>query len=116
MNRGQRRARWLAQHRDAMRETSVTPRSVVDAPDLPTRGKVHIEELVLHGFPASSAQAIGEATRQEMTHDLRDRGLGPQMIHDAKLVRANSFQLSPNAQPKSIGALVARAVCGGAKR
>lgn len=116
MNRGERRAYWLTQHREAMRGTAVTPRSALNANGLPSRGKVHIGELVLHGFPAASAQAIGEATQQEMTRELRDHGLAPQMIHDATHVMANSFQLPPSAQPKAIGALVAKAVCGGSKR
>ena len=88
----------------------------MNANAFPARGKVHIEELVLHGFPAASAQAIGEATRQEMTRELRDHGLAPGMVHDATHVTANSFQLPPSAQPNSIGALVARAVFGGSKR
>ena len=116
MNRGRRRARWLAQHRSAMRGTSVPPGSVKNGHSVPPHGKVHIEELVLHGFPVASAQAIGEATRQEITRELRVRGLPPQMIRDATHVKANSFQLPPGAQPKAIGALVAKAVYGGSKR
>jgi hypothetical protein len=116
MNRGQRRARWLAQHRNAMQGTSGPPRSLMNAHAVPSTGRVHIEELVLHGFPTASAQAIGEATRQEMTRELRVRGLPTQMIRDATHVKANSFQLPPGAQPKAIGALVAKAVYGGSKR
>ncbi len=116
MNRGQRRASWLAQHRDAMRSTSMPPRSVRGAHGVPSSGKVQIEELVLHGFPAASAQAIGEATRQELTRELMLCGLPPQMTRDANHLKTDSFQLPQGAQSKAIGALVAKAVYGGSKR
>jgi hypothetical protein len=116
MNRGQRRAHWLAQHRSAMPGTRVPPRSVMNAHGVAPPARIYIEELVLHGFPAASAQAIGEATRQEMTRELTVGGLPPQMIRDATHVEANSFRMPHGAQPKVIGTLVAKAIYGGSKR
>src|SRR5438874_12999598 len=95
MNRGQRRARWLAQHRYMTRTTPVAPHLIANEQTAasasitraPSAGKIHIEELVLHGFPTASAHAIGEATQQELTRVLTVRGLPGQMTRDATRVR-----------------------------
>lgn len=116
MNRGQRRARWLAQHRNAMRGADAASRSVMNTHVPSSSGRVHIEELVLHGFPAASGQSIGEATQQELRQVLTVRGLPPQMTGDTTHVDGGSFQLPPSTKPKAIGALLAKAVYGGWKR
>src|SRR6266404_4031102 len=102
MNRGQRRALWLAQHRNAMRDAGVAPRSLtntnvplsksVSSPStIMTSGRVHIEELVLHGFPAASGQSIGDATQEELRQVLTVRGLPAQMTQDTTNLSARGF-------------------------
>jgi hypothetical protein len=116
MNRGQRRASWLAQHRNAIRATRGAPGSGLNGRGASSSSQVHVEELVLHGFPPASGYSIGDATQQELIRILTTRGLPSQMTQDTTRVSAGSFQLPPGAQPKAIGALVAKAVYGGSKR
>jgi hypothetical protein len=40
---------------------------------------LHIEELVLAGFPAGSRHAIGDALQRELTRLLREGGVGAQL-------------------------------------
>ena len=83
---------------------------------VPFSGQLHIEELVLHGFPITFGHAIGDAAQQELTRVLATRGMPAQMMQDTTHAGARSFQLPPDAKPKAIGALVANAVFGGRKR
>ena len=106
MNRGQRRASWLVQHRNAIRAARGAPGSGLNARGVSSSGQVHVEELVLHGFPAASGHSIGDATQQELIRMLTTRGLPAQMMQDTTHVSAGSFQLPPGAKPKAIGALV----------
>ena len=115
MNRGQRRASWLVQHRNEIGAARAAPGSFLNARG-GSLGQVHIEELVLHGFPTASGHSIGDATQQELMRMLTARGLPAQMTQDTTHVSASSFQLPPGAKPGAIGALVAKAVYGGSKR
>ena len=131
MNRGERRAHWLARHRTGMRGTRAASQGPVTArrapgsalhenvPQAPARSvRLHIDELVLHGFPAGSRYSIGDATQQELTRLLTERGVPPRMARSGETVRidAGSFQVAQGASPNLIGALVATAVYGGPKR
>jgi hypothetical protein len=146
MNRGERRAEWLAQHRSTLMQTRDAPqtsgsasRAATSAPretvsqaakNVPQVAKnvpqaftassvrVHIEELVLHGFPANSRYSIGDATRQELTRLLAERGVPERMVNPGATARvdAGSFQMRQGARPHVIGALVACAVYGDSKR
>ncbi len=140
MNRGQRRAEWLAAHRSKLSETraappqtsgvarragTVAPREHIseaskNAPQAfaASSVRVHIEELVLHGFPANSRYSIGDATQQELTRLLNERGVPQRMSKTGETARvdAGSFQVKQGARPNAIGALVANAVYGDSKR
>jgi hypothetical protein len=140
MNRGQRRAEWLAAHRSKLSGTRVAPqqtsgvagqtRAFAPREHMPEASKnapqasaapsvrVHIEELVLHGFPANSRYSIGDATQQELTRLLTERGVPQRMSEAGETARVNagSFQVKQDARPNVIGALVANAVYGDSKR
>jgi hypothetical protein len=129
MNRGQRRAQWLAAHRSNLRGTRAAPqtsgiagRTATLAPreNVPQASsvRVHIDELVLHGFPAGSRHAIGDATQQELTRLLTERGVPQRMSEPRETARvdAGSFQVRQGARPNVIGSLVANAVYGNTKR
>ena len=131
MNRGQRRARWLAQHGSNLMGTRVTPQTSDIAGRAATGAtrenvprasassvRLHIDELVLHGFPAGSRYAIGDATQRELTRLLTERGVPQRMSEPCETARvdAGSFQVGQGARPNVIGALVAKAVYGDSKR
>lgn len=140
MNRGQRRAEWLAAHRSKLSGTRAAPPQNIsgdaeraatfarrehmpeaskNAPRVSASSvRVHIDELVLHGFPANARYSIGDATQQELARLLTERGVPQRMAEAGETARVNagSFQVKQGATPNVIGALVAGAVYGDSKR
>jgi hypothetical protein len=80
--------------------------------------ELHIEELVLHGFPSSDRHRIGEALQRELTRLFMDEQTPPALAKSAEIERLNggSFQTTATARPEATGAQVARAVFGGLRR
>jgi hypothetical protein len=120
MNRGQRRAGWLARHRQGASGTAPLPLSGQGPQGRiagPAAVRLHIEELVLHGFAPADRHAIGDAVQQELTRLLREHGVAALLARGGETERldAGSFPLAPDARPQVIGAGVARAVHGGTK-
>jgi hypothetical protein len=114
MNRAQRRASWLAQHRHA--STRETGASWDGGGTGPAVVRLHIEELVLHGFAPSDRHAIGDAVHQELTRLLVEQGVPALLTRGGETERiAGSFPVAPGARPQVIGARVAEAVYGGTK-
>lgn len=107
MNRAQRRSNWLASHRQASRNSAPAgPQS--SASTL----RLHISELVLHGFPSPSRYSIAESAKVQLTTLLTDRGVPTEFrtTGEQSFIDAGSFPLGPNAHPDAIGSLVARAI------
>jgi len=74
--------------------------------------ELHINELVLHGFPRGDRHRIAEAIRQELQKQLGVRGLPDALarqVHVAHL-NAGAIQAQPGGNPEHIGMQVARAV------
>ena len=76
---------------------------------------LHIEELVLHGFPTGDRQRIGEALRRELTRLFIEGRTPPALAKSTEIDRLNggSFQTTGTARPEATGTQVARAVFGG---
>jgi hypothetical protein len=75
---------------------------------------LHIEELVLHGFPSGDRHRIGEALQRELAR-LFTEGRTPSVLtRSAAIDRLNggTFQMTGTARPEATGAQVARAVFG----
>ncbi len=89
--------------------TPVAPRANVE---------LHIEELVLHGFPAGARHTIGDAVRRELARLLAEGGISPTLTSAGKVPRVDggAFQMAPDATPDAIGARVAQAIHGGLRR
>ena len=107
MNRAERRAQLRDQNR--ARLAGATPNRAI---------ALHIQELVLHGFPLQARHAIGDATQQELTRLLNSTGL-PDFVTEARhsdAIDGGSFHVAPQAKPNAIGGLVAKAVYGGRRR
>ena len=79
---------------------------------------LHIEELVLHGFPSGDRHRIGEAVQRELTRLFTEERTLPALTKSAEIDRLNggSFQTTGTARPEATGAQVARAVFGGLKQ
>jgi hypothetical protein len=78
---------------------------------------LHIEELVLHGFPSGDRHRIGDAVQRELTRLFTEGRTPPALAKSAEIDRLNagSFQMT-TARPEATGAQVARAVFGGLKQ
>jgi hypothetical protein len=79
---------------------------------------LHIEELVLHGFPSSDRHRIGEAMQRELTRLFTEGRMPPSLAKSAEIdqLNAGSFQTTGTARPEATGTQVARAVFGGLKQ
>jgi hypothetical protein len=69
--------------------------------------ELHIEELVLHGFPASDRLRIGDAIERELSRVIEAQGLGLTGPASMERLDAGSFKVAANATPRVIGAQVA---------
>lgn len=79
---------------------------------------VHIEELVLTGFPRGASGAIGEAVQRQLTHLFTERGVPAPMQQSVETLRvdAGSFTVGAGARPLVIGGQIANAVYGVSSR
>jgi hypothetical protein len=78
--------------------------------------EIHIEELVLRGFPHGDRHRIAGAIEQELTRLFSDRQDLPRMIEHAGHIEAvdgGQCRIDPGAKPGSIGQQIARAVYKG---
>ena len=75
---------------------------------------VHIEELVLTGFPRGAGREIGEAVQRQLTHLFTERGVPAAMQQTiaAPRVDAGSITVGAGAKPAAIGGQIAQAVYG----
>jgi hypothetical protein len=82
--------------------------------------KLHIEELVLHGFAPGDRHSISDAVQQELSRLFEwsagqtDADVTSTLIEHSNAARidAGAFQVGQNSKPGSIGTQVARAVHG----
>lgn len=76
--------------------------------------ELHIDELILHGFPAGDRRRIGEAVEHELARLLAGRaGLQPWLeSREMARVDGGAFEVASNARPEMIGVRVAQMVYG----
>jgi hypothetical protein len=77
--------------------------------------ELHIEELVLHGFPQDYGHRIGEGVQQELSRLFTEQGLPPSLSHGGDIPRldAGAFEMNTDLGAHAVGAHVARALYGG---
>ncbi len=77
--------------------------------------KLHIEELVLHGFSPAGRHRIGEAVERELARLISEDGIPSALTHlgAADMNDAGKFEMVPGAKAERVGVQVARAVYGG---
>jgi len=74
----------------------------------PARVEVHIEELVLHGFPPLDRHAVGEAVQRELGALVASRPLGAPVSADT--VDAGRFDAPAGWGADALGTRVAERV------
>jgi len=75
--------------------------------------KLHIEELLLHGFAAADRRGIAHALQADLTRLISEaQWHGPHNSApiDVERLRPLSVRLKPGATPQSVGSEVARAL------
>jgi hypothetical protein len=78
----------------------------------PREIEVHIEELVLHGFPRSARWQIADAIGNELRARLTRDGIPVAWQSSPRQLDAGSIKSSAQA---GLGAKIARAIHGGAR-
>ena len=80
--------------------------------------ELHIEELVLHGFPPDHRHGISEAFEHELSRLFTEQGVPPSLSRGGDIPRldAGAFQMNPELGTDAVGARVARTVYGGLGR
>lgn len=76
--------------------------------------ELHINELVLHGFPRSERHRIGEAVRQELLRQFSEQGIPDSLSVQGNIKRLNAgtIQMGQGSKPERTGKQVAQAVYG----
>jgi hypothetical protein len=84
----------------------------------PNTIELHIEELVLHGFPPKDRHLIGEAVQRELTKLLSERGIPSSLSKGGEIARLDggSFNVKQGSKADVVGRQVAQAVYGGMQR
>jgi len=74
--------------------------------------RLHIDALVLHGFPFANRLTIGQVVERELARLFAVNGVPPSLtkLGDIEYIDGRSFNLKPNGQPGALGAEVASAV------
>lgn len=75
--------------------------------------ELHIEELVLHGFPPD--HRIGDAVERELSRLFTERGVPRWLVQAGEVAHLDSgaFEMAQGEDPAVIGTRVARTVYGG---
>lgn len=76
--------------------------------------ELHINELVLHGFPRGEQHRIGESVRQELLRQLSEQGVPDALTRQGNVSRLNagSIRAGQGSKPETIGRQVAQVVYG----
>lgn len=74
--------------------------------------ELHIEQLVLDGFPPSERQRIGKAVELELTRLFTEQGISYSMSKGGEFrhLDGGKFNVAPNSKTNTIGAKVAQSV------
>ncbi|HEB98832.1 MAG TPA: hypothetical protein ENJ05_04945 [Thiotrichales bacterium] len=88
-----------------------------DASDNPTVD-LHIEELVLEGFPHLDRNQLGTAIREALAHLIATQGIPASMAREGSIatLEGGTFTVPPGSNPQAIGEQIARAIYGSSQR
>lgn len=77
--------------------------------------ELHIEELILDGFPTQDGYWIKRAVEQELARLFAEQRVPPSLAQggDVANLDGGSFEVAPNATAEGIGVQLAQALYGG---
>lgn len=84
----------------------------------PANIKLHIEELVLNGFPPGDRDRIANNVEYELSRLLFEQGVPSSLSKGREIANLDVgvFEVAQGSKPEAIGAKVAQAVYGGLSR
>lgn len=82
-----------------------------------SRIRLHINELVLHGFSPCDGRRIADSVQTELTRLLEENGIPAELMRSAavEFVDAGEFKRAAAASGKDIGTGLSAALYGGLK-
>lgn len=77
--------------------------------------ELHIEELILHGFPVGDRHLISAAMQQELSRLFVEQGIPRSFTQSSEVpqLNAGAIQLTPTLKPDAIGVQIAQSIYGG---
>lgn len=80
--------------------------------------ELEIEQLVLHGFPPTDRDRIGESLRTELARQLAQHGAPKSLARAGRISQldAGSFELTPGPTADAVGIRAAQSIYRGLKR
>ena len=76
---------------------------------------LHIEELILEGFPPADRHRIGAALEKELARLLAERGLDSIGPGEMPRLDGGRFDMRPGERPERVGAQIAQSIFRGMK-
>ena len=79
---------------------------------------LHIEELVLEGFPHLDRARLGMAIGEALAHLIETQGIPAGLAQEGAIasLEGGTFTVPPESNPQAIGEQIARAIYGGLQR
>ena len=80
--------------------------------------RLHIDELVLEGFPPHDRYRIAAAVEAGLAAHFAEHGMPPGLANGGSIpsLDGGAFNIAPGVRPESIGAQVAQSLYGGLQR
>lgn len=80
-----------------------------------TNIELHIDELVLQGFPPNNRNRIARAVERELTRLFTEQGAPPSLTQGGSLAQIDggTFTMAPNASAVSVGTQIAQTLYAG---
>lgn len=77
--------------------------------------ELHIEQLVLHGFPPGDRHRIAQAVELELTRLFSEQGVPPSLSlgGDRDRLEAGTFNMAPHSRAQLIGNNIAQSMYSG---
>lgn len=77
--------------------------------------ELHIEELILQGFPADDRHLISTAMQQELSRLFTKQGVPRSFTQNGSIeqLNAGTVQMTPAMKPDAIGIQIAQSLYGG---
>lgn len=77
--------------------------------------ELHIEELILHGFPASDRHIISTAMQHELSRLFTEQGVPRSLSQGGTInqIDGGSFEMATGTRADAIGTQIAQSIYGG---